>query len=118
MGKRKQTEKESLINDLIYANAPAEEVIARHKLVQEQQQTIQEQEKRSLFFGGKKHQEKVEPVVLEAPLYEYQKPIVDVLGPDFMEDEEIQTKGYLAHVRKATGAELAGGYTETITCQR
>lgn len=118
--RRKRTEKESLINDLIYANAPADEVIARHKYVQEQQQSLHEQEKRSLFFADKHKKEKktVDVVVLEVPLYEYMKPDVDVVGPNFPTDEDITTQGHLEYVRETCAAERAAGYTKRITCQR
>jgi len=118
--KQKRKEKESLINDLIYANAPAEEVIARHLHVKRQQEQ-DEQERKSFFFSEKNKYKNVihaNQAIIEAPLYEYKAVHMDWKGPTPPADAQIQNDGYLKHIRSANPAEKAGGYSESLACKR
>ncbi|XP_065662374.1 CDK-activating kinase assembly factor MAT1 isoform X2 [Hydra vulgaris] len=115
--KRKCKEKENLINDLIYANAPAEEVIARHVNVKRRKE--EEEAKKSFFFSEKKKNLKlVSQPIIEAPLFEYKAPIIEWFGPTPPDETDIIKIGYLKHIRSAQPAERAGGYTESIACRR
>eukprot|EP00111_Clytia_hemisphaerica_P016189 TCONS_00047911-protein len=119
---QKKKEKENLINDLIYANAPAEEVIARHKLIKEQhqQQKMEEEEQKKSFFFSEKNKNShfVNQPIVEAPLFIYQESTREWFGPSPPEEDALQSKGYLQHIRSASSSERAGGYTESIACQR
>jgi len=116
--KQKKKEKESLINDLIYANVPAEEVIARHAHLKRQQEE-EEKEKKSFFFSEKnKNTLLVNKPVIQAPLYEYKAPDIKWFGPMPPSETDVSTKGYLTHIRSATLSEAAGGYTESLACRR
>jgi len=115
--RQKNREKESLINDLIYANAPADEVIARHQYVKQQQQE-EEKKKKSFFFSEKSNQEKMNMPMVEIPLYEYKPPVVENGGPTAPTEEDLKSKGYLAHIRPASEMDKAAGYTEKLACRR
>lgn len=116
--KQKKKEKESLINDLIYANVPASEVIARHAQIKRQQEE-EEKEKKSFFFSEKnKNTMLVNKPVIEAPLYEYKPPDFNWYGPTPPSENDIATQGYLNHIRNAAPAEQAGGFHKSIACQR
>jgi len=117
--KQKLKDKESLINDLIYANAPADEVIARHLILKQQQQKEEEKEKKSFFFSAqnKANSANAQPIVI-APLYEYKETHADTFGPKPPVEIEIKKNGYLNHIRGATSSEKAGGYTESLACRR
>lgn len=120
--RQKKKDKESLINDLIYANAPAEEVIARHKHMKEQKQQQEKEEaqqRKSFFFTEKNKSTKfVNQPIVEAPLFEYTVPTKKWFGPTPPSQTDIKVKGFLNHIRGASSAEKAGGYTNSIACQR
>jgi len=116
--KQKKKDKESLINDLIYANAPAEEVIARHAHIKKQQEE-EEKEKKSFFFSEKnKNTNVISKPVIEAPLFEYRAPDRKWSGPTPPSDLEVRNSGYLEHIRGATVQEGAGGYHQSLACSR
>lgn len=119
---QKRKDKENLINDLIYANAPAEEVIARHKHIKLQQQKEEEdkkEQKKSFFFSEKnKNTNFINKPIIEAPLYEYKEPVRQWYGPTPPKNDVIQIKGYLKYIRSASASEKAGGYTASIACER
>jgi len=116
--KQKKKEKESLINDLIYANVPASVVIARH-VHMKQQQEEEEKEKKSFFFSEKSESTLlVNKPVIEAPLFKYKSPDVKWFGPTPPADINIDNEGYLNHIRSATPAEQAGGFNKVIACRR
>eukprot|EP00794_Sanderia_malayensis_P000475 gene475-1120_t len=118
--KAKCKEKDALIDDLIHANASADEVLARHHVTTQRQQKEAE-EKKSMFFTGKSKSIntnlKQMPVV-NAPLYKYKALVYDSKGPEPPGLEDICATGYLDHIRPATAAEKAAGYTEIMACDR
>lgn len=115
---RKKKEKESLINDLIYANAPANEVIARHMYVKKQQEE-EEKQKRSLFFTSMSNKDKQsDMVIVQAPLFEYEPPAMDWKGPTPPTEDQVINKGYLSHIRSSSATDKASGFNEKIACQR
>jgi len=116
--KKKKKDKESLINDLIYANAPADEVMARHAQLKRQQEE-EEREKKSFFFSEKNKTSMITNTpVVETPLYTYKSPDHVWFGPVPPSETEVTKQGYLSHIRSATPAEGAGGYTESLACRR
>jgi len=118
MVKKKKKDKESLINDLIYANAPADEVMARHAQIKRQQEE-EEREKKSFFFSEKNKNNLITNTpVIETPLYSYKPPAYTWCGPVPPNESEVNNHGYLNHIRKATPGEAAGGYTESLACRR
>lgn len=118
IARQKKKDKENLINDLIYANAPAEEVIARHKHIKQQQQQEEEQRKSFFFSEKNKTTQFVKQPIVEAPLFEYKEPNRQWFGPSPPSVDDIQSKGYLQHIRVQSLSEKAGGYTQSIACQR
>ena len=117
--KAKNKEKDALIDDLIHANASADEVLARHHMTK--LQIKKDEEKKSMFFQGKSKSSSTGTSKLpikEVPLYKYEPLNMNVCGPDVPSSEDIQGKGYSKNVRPATAPEKAAGYTESIACQR
>lgn len=118
---QKRKDKESLINDLIYASAPAEEVIARHLHVKRQQEQ-EDIEKKSFFFSEKNKLKNMTQLsnkpIIEAPLFEYKAIKMEWYGPSPPESEAVERNGYLNHIRAASESEKAGGYSESIACRR
>ena len=51
-------------------------------------------------------------------LFVYQPPVLDLNGPLPPSAEDIKKKGFLKHIRSATTAERAGGYSEITSCMR
>eukprot|EP00112_Aurelia_sp_Birch-Aquarium-sp1_P012009 Seg2521.4 transcript_id=Seg2521.4/GoldUCD/mRNA.D3Y31 product="CDK-activating kinase assembly factor MAT1" protein_id=Seg2521.4/GoldUCD/D3Y31 len=117
--KAKNKEKDALIDDLIHANASANEVLARHQMTK--LQLKKEEEKKSMFFQGKsKSQNTVlsKALIKEAPLYRYEPLIMEQIGPEVPSNEVIIQQGFVKNIRQATASEKAAGYTESLACQR
>ncbi len=118
--KAKFKEKDALIDDLIHANASADEVLARHQLTSKLNQKENE-EKKSIFFASKSKSSNTnmqQVPIINAPLYKYEPQTVDSNGPVTPSLSDIGGKGYLQHIRPATAPEKAAGYTEAMACDR
>ena len=115
--KAKNKEKDALIDDLIHANASADEVLARHHMTK--LQLKKDEEKKSLFFQGKSKSQNISTLQTKSvPLYKYEPLDLVHCGPDVPTESEIANQGYTKNIRQATASEKAAGYTESIACQR
>lgn len=58
------------------------------------------------------------PKLEEGPAYEYVAPVIVYDGPKVPTVDEIESNGYIRHVRGETPLERTGGYRSIIACQR
>lgn len=115
--KAKKREKDALIDDLIHANASADEVLARHQLTK--LQLKKEEEKKSIFFQGKSKSQNISVATNKSiPLYKYETPDLPHYGPAVPPENAIVSQGYVKNIRPATSSEKAAGYTESLACRR
>ena len=80
-----------------------------------------EREKKSFFFSEKNKNNSIavsNAPIVEAPLFVYKPPEVAHCGPVPPGEGELHDGGYLKHIRGATPAEGAGGYSESLACRR
>lgn len=141
--KKKLKEKEALIDELMssYENAAAivdgyakkvEQVEEEAKIVPVVKPVRNIPLKRSSFTnssialqsefstGVKFGQQAFLPVPKseEGPCYQYMAPVFDFDGPAIPTADEIETKGFIRHVRAELPIERTGGYRSVIACQR
>lgn len=132
MKKKKVREKEALIDELMFSNADAKNIVnqfamnslaAKEEAIKQQQQSTAPTRAATQFstgikFGRQTHSSYSLQKVEEGPLYVYKDPDIPRDGPPFPSFEEIESKGYIAHMRVITAEERAGGYTPQVACMK
>lgn len=126
--KKKAREKEALIDELMCSGKDASAIVSEFA---EKVEKLREEEKQlpppkpaTQFSSGIKfgrsadHQFLPVPKVEEGPLYTYETPVLYMEGPPCPTVYDLETKGYMAHVRGENSVERAGGYRATYACQR
>ncbi|XP_028177078.1 CDK-activating kinase assembly factor MAT1 [Ostrinia nubilalis] len=124
--KQKIREKEALIDELMFAEGDAKDILntfAQTIASNKQEEALPPMPKITQFSTGVKFTRGLDqnPMVTieEGPLYRYEAPpIPDRCGPDPPSLQEINTQGYLRHVKRETETEMAGGYTSQLPCLR
>lgn len=127
--KQKLREKEALIDELMFAEGDAKDILNTFTQTvlanKKDEEIVVPKSKVTQFSSGVKFtrgaggQIVPPPVIEEGPLYQYEAPVVpDRCGPDPPNYEEIASIGYLNHVRAETEAEKAGGYSSRLPCLR
>ncbi|XP_038218210.1 CDK-activating kinase assembly factor MAT1 [Zerene cesonia] len=123
--KQKIREKEALIDELMFAEGDAKDILNTfsQNLANKQEEIVPVVPKVSQFSSGVKFTRGSgqQPLLLieEGPLYKYEPlAIPDRIGPDPPSLQEIINKGYLQHVRAENETEKAGGYSSTLPCLR
>lgn len=132
--RRKIMEKEALIDELMFSDTNAREILnffAENKTQakKEPTDTVEKQLKKEsrkinyfstgLKIGDTNHLYAAPvPKIEEGPLYVYVEPTFTVDGPMFPAWTELESEGYLQHVRQETADEKAGGYVASLACMR
>ncbi|CAH4036431.1 CDK-activating kinase assembly factor MAT1 [Pieris brassicae] len=124
--KQKIREKEALIDELMFADGDAKDILNTfsQSLANKQEEIVPVSvPKVTHFSSGVKFTrgsgQQPLPIIEEGPLYKYEPlAIPDRCGPDTPSIKEIISKGYLQHVRAENETEKAGGYKSTLPCLR
>ncbi|XP_049881084.1 CDK-activating kinase assembly factor MAT1 [Pectinophora gossypiella] len=123
--KQKIREKEALIDELMFAEGDAKDILTTfaQNIANKQEEALPVVPKVTQFSTGVKFtrgsNHTMLPVIEEGPLYKYEPPVVpDWIGPDPPTLDDIVNNGYLQHVRTETETEKAGGYSATLPCLR
>lgn len=123
--KKKILEKEALIDELMFSNANAQNIL--DTFVQQVKEAEEEKAKApaklSQFSSGiqfgRQSQTTFLPVPTdEGPLYSYKPIVLEANGPRPPNDIEIVSRGFIKHVRSETEQERAGGFKCNIACTR
>lgn len=127
---KKKIKQEALLDELMFSDRSADEVIASHTANQEETikyqppprvigSTAGSSSSTGLKVGGYQDTTFLPvPKVEEIP-YRYEITTEETYGPPAPQSvEELQTIGFNKHVRAASPAGLGGGYTHNMTCFR
>ncbi|XP_053962505.1 CDK-activating kinase assembly factor MAT1 [Anastrepha ludens] len=126
--KKKAREKEALIDELMSSGKDATEIVNEFA---EKVEKLREEEKKvpppkpasqfstGIQFGRSSDQMFLPlPKAEEGPLYVHIAPTLYMEGPAAPPSNDIETKGFIVHVRPENTAERAGGYKAYMACQR
>ncbi|RVE52172.1 hypothetical protein evm_003245 [Chilo suppressalis] len=122
--KQKIREKEALIDELMFAEGDAKEILNTFAQTKaSKQEELPPVPKITQFSTGVKFTRGVADQhilrIEEGPLYCYEPPPVpDRCGPDPPGLDEIINNGYLQHVKRENETEKAGGYSSKLPCLR
>ncbi|CAF4941433.1 unnamed protein product [Pieris macdunnoughi] len=124
--KQKIREKEALIDELMFADGDAKDILNTfsQSLANKQEEIVPVPvPKVTHFSSGVKFTrgsgQQPLPIIEEGPLYKYEPlAIPDRCGPATPSIQEIISNGYLQHVRAENETEKAGGYKSTLPCLR
>lgn len=112
----KKKENEQFLDRLTRGELPLEDIVAEH---------ASKLQKKSLLFSGRSTQgsslqkETVAPLPsTEGSKFVYVAPQVENNGPTAPNMEVLASRGYLRHIRSATRAEKAGGFSSELACGR
>lgn len=127
---QKKKNKEALLDELIYSDRPADQVIASHVSNQQNQdapiyKARPKAKKKAIETSsgarlGVGYQDNFLPIpkVEEIP-YEYMEVEVYTFGPEAPSSlEKLTSDGYVRHIRPASPSGVGGGYKEHMACQR
>lgn len=124
--KKKMREKEALIDELMFSNADAKNII--DNFAQQAQQNKEEKAKppapkvtqfsTGIQFGRQSQTSFLPVPIDEGPLFSYKSITFSTDGPKTPADNEILTKGFINHIRSETESERAGGFQANIACKR
>lgn len=132
--RRKIMEKEALIDELMFSDNDAKEILnffAENKhqastdvMDGEMKSVKKETIKRASYFstgvkiGDNQIFSHTLPKIEEGPLYVYVEPEVVVEGPPYPSWNDLEAMGYLRHVRQESLDERAGGFMSSLACMR
>lgn len=112
----KKKENEQFLDRLTRGELPLQDIVAEH---------ASKLQKKSLLFSGRSTQgsslqkETVAPLPsTEGSKFVYVAPQVENDGPTAPDMEVLASRGYLRHIRSATRAEKAGGFSSELACGR
>ncbi|XP_023015172.1 CDK-activating kinase assembly factor [Leptinotarsa decemlineata] len=124
--KKKIREKEALIDELMFSNADAKNIV--DTFAQQVQQLKEEEMRKPVVKAtqfstgiqfGRQPQTSFLPVPADdGPLYHYKSTTFITDGPRPPSDTDIIEKGFLDNVRAETEQERAGGFQSNIACKR
>lgn len=135
MLKVKTKQKEALVDELMYSNLPASQIVSVHANEQKQKQLEEAAEKRlkekqpvsklKHFSSGVQIGRGTNvfgSIPLSKPIegepYQYEKQIIDLDGPNVPEFHDLEGDGYLLHVKAPDLSEKAGGFLSQYPCYR
>lgn len=132
LNKAKKMQKEALVDDLISSNLPANQILAQHANEKKILAQKQNQLPKPLSFKpwsqptfstgikvGKASSVFIpDPKVNEGTPFIYVKPNFNLNGPKVPSLSQIESNGYLNHIRTVTASESAGGFLAKYSCLR
>lgn len=132
--RRKIMEKEALIDELMFSDNDARDILNffaenKHQASpdvadSEMKSAKKESIKKASYFstgvkiGDSQVFSHTLPKIEEGPLYIYVEPEVIVEGPPYPSWSDLETMGYLRHVRQESLSEKAGGFVSSLACMR
>lgn len=125
--KNKIREKEALIQELMYSEGNADSIVktfASAIQASKEEKKAAPIQKVTQFSSGIKfgnqggHNFMPVPKVDDAPLFSYEEITQNIDGPSPPNCRELQTRGYINHIRPENPAERAGGFKANIACLR
>ncbi|XP_054715171.1 CDK-activating kinase assembly factor MAT1-like [Uloborus diversus] len=119
--KEKRKKKENLIDDLMFSDKSAKDIIASHAAKSDDVKAkVIPIRKRNTFSTGLKSQQVFLPVPKENNdnIYVYKDLVFDMCGPKPFSPNSLRSKGFTQHVRSASDTEMAGGYVTENACDR
>ena len=128
--KKKLKAKEKLIDELMFSDVDAKSILASHAqsiaaTAKEEQKTVAAVVKPANQFSsgvqiGLRGPQNFLPIPKqeELPLFKYTAPVFNYSGPTPPSQDVLKAQRYCSNIRAATQAELAGGYTESLSCHR
>lgn len=124
--KKKIREKEALIDELMFSNADAKNIV--DTFAQQAQQHKEEKAKppppkvtqfsTGIQFGRQAQSTFLPVPTDEGPLFSYKSIVFPTEGPRTPTDIDIVSKGFINHIRSETEQERAGGFQANIACKR
>ncbi|RWS11750.1 ATP-dependent RNA helicase DDX55-like protein [Dinothrombium tinctorium] len=127
ISKAKVREKEALVDELMYSDLPANQILALHSHEKRQtesqpQPPIRPPKPQAFFSTGIKVGQGgniFAPIpTTESQPYHYVEPKFNLLGPNCPKQEELESDGYLLHIRTIDVSEKAGGFIQHYPCTR
>ncbi|XP_057660908.1 CDK-activating kinase assembly factor MAT1 [Diorhabda carinulata] len=121
--KKKIREKEALIDELMFSNADAKNIVDTFAQQAKEEETKRLPPKVTQFstgiqFGHQSHITFLPVPTDEGPLYSYKPLTFPIDGPEPPNVVDIIEKKFLNHVRSETEQERAGGFKSNIACLR
>lgn len=125
--KKKIREKEALIDELTFSDANAKNIVESFaSAIQMQKKEAKTslparatQFSTGIKFGNQGNQNYIPvPKVEEGPLYSYTPIRQQIEGPTPPGWRELQSRGYVSHIRNESQAERAGGFKAHVACLR
>lgn len=126
--KKKARDKQALIEELMYSGKDAATIVSEFAEKAEKQREEEKQlpppKAANEFSTGIKFGQTADPTLLpvpkseEGPLFIYEPLIPITEGPSPPPINEVESMGYVSHIRPETPQENAGGFTATLACQR
>jgi len=124
--KKKLREKEALIDELMFSNANAKNIVETFAQSAKESKEIEAKvapSKVTKFSSGiqfgRQSQSTFLPVTIEeGPLYVYKSVTILPDGPRPPVEEDFDNMGYNSHIRAETDQERAGGFTSNLACMR
>ncbi|XP_034476665.1 CDK-activating kinase assembly factor MAT1 [Drosophila innubila] len=126
--KKKARDKQALIEELMYSGKDAVQIVSEFAEKAEKQREEEKQlpppKPANEFSTGIKFGQTADPSLLpvpksdEGPLFIYEPLNPYTEGPTPPPASDVESMGYIAHIRSETPQENAGGFTSTLACQR
>lgn len=119
--KKKIRDKEALIDELMFSEGDAQNIVQTFATsMQETKEQAKIVPKVTGFSSGIKFGQQANflPKIEEGPAFNYVPLIQKIEGPDPPSWQDLQTKGYISHVRVETAQDRAGGFGANIACLR
>lgn len=133
ISRAKKRQKEAIVDDLMFSNLPANQILANHmneKLILEKKQAeqplkppVMKPYNHATFSSGIKVGRGSSvflpvPKNVDEPAYTYVKAEFDLEGPMLPKIENLSSDGYLQYVRESDPSEKAAGFLPSYPCYR
>lgn len=137
LNRAKAKQKEALVDELMFTDRPAEEIVAMHSNIagkelasrqskQEEEERIQVNKAKNRFSTGVEFGRgssiflplPKEPEGQLSELLKLDEEPIDPKGPKCPAFDELGPEGYTLHVKSADKAEVAGGFSSLLPCHR
>lgn len=141
LNNERKRQKEKLVDELMFSDLPAHEILETHADKQKRLELRAQQNSEQLECDRKEVQEKLRTrgatqfstgiqlgkssgfLPIPKPetttkQYQYEEVVIEMAGPAVASAADLESDGYLLHVRAAERAEKAGGFLSTYPCHR